>query len=44
MIELEWFIYGLAIGYFLNPLMTLIKAIIREAKVAKQEWRKDGRN
>jgi len=43
-IQFEWFIYGAAFGYFLNPLIMVVKAIIREAKIAKSEWRKDGRN
>lgn len=44
MTELEWFVYGVILGYFMTPLIKLIKAIIREAKIAKQEWRKDGRD
>ena len=42
--EIVWFIYGIILGYFMNPLITLIKAIIREAKIAKQEWRNNGRD
>ncbi len=44
MIQFEWFMYGVAFGYFLNPLITIIKAVVREAKTAKSEWRKDGRD
>jgi hypothetical protein len=44
MTEIIWFIYGVIFGYFMDPLIKLIKAIIREAKIAKQEWRKDGRD
>jgi EamA domain-containing membrane protein RarD len=44
MIEIEWFAYGAVFGYFLNPLIMVVKAIIREAKITKSEWRKDGSN
>lgn len=39
---LEYFLYGVAAGYFLNPLWALIKKIVHEAKVAKNEWRNPG--
>lgn len=43
MTEITWFVYGAFCGYIFHPLLIAIKAIIREAKIAKQEWRKDGR-
>jgi len=37
-LALEYFLYGVAAGYFLNPLWALIKKIVSEAKKAKEEW------
>ena len=42
-IALEYFIFGVVAGYFWNPVWAIIKKIVHEAKVAKNEWRKPGK-
>jgi hypothetical protein len=42
--KFDWFALGLIIGYFWHPLWNAGKKIIEEAKIAKEEWRKDNRN
>lgn len=44
MTEVTWFIYGFICGVFYLPALAVIRTIVREFKVAKQEWRKDGRS
>jgi hypothetical protein len=38
-LALEYFLYGAVVGYFWNPVWAIIKKIVHEAKVAKNEWR-----
>lgn len=38
--DFSLFLYGVAIGYFLHPIVNIIKKIIHEARTAKAEWRK----
>lgn len=33
------FVYGFILGYFWNPVWTLGKKIVSEARIAKEEWR-----
>jgi hypothetical protein len=40
---LNSFLIGAVVGYFGPPGWNLIRQIIREAKVAKNEWRKSNR-
>jgi hypothetical protein len=35
----EWFIYGLIVGYFALPVWNLLTKIVQEVKLAKDEWR-----
>jgi hypothetical protein len=35
----DWFAIGLAIGWFANPIWRLLTRIVKEAKIAKQEWK-----
>jgi hypothetical protein len=37
--KLDWFAFGLALGWFANPIWRLLTRILKEAKIAKQEWR-----
>ena len=33
------FVYGFAIGYFWDPIYKLIKRVIEEFQIARDEWR-----
>jgi len=35
---LNWFAWGLVMGYFWNPVWVAIKKIVNEAKKAREEW------
>lgn len=39
-LALNYFIIGAVVGYFWHPGWIIIKKIIHEAKVAKNEWHK----
>jgi len=35
----DWFAIGLALGWFSKPIWSLLTRIVKEAKIAKQEWK-----
>jgi hypothetical protein len=35
----DWFFLGAAIGWFANPFWRILTRIVKEATIAKQEWR-----
>ena len=39
--KIDWFLLGLAIGWLGTPVWRLLTVIVKEAKIAKQEWRKN---
>lgn len=39
-LALNYFVIGAAAGYLWHPVWDIVKKIIHEAKVAKNEWRK----
>jgi hypothetical protein len=38
--KVDWFFLGLAIGWLGNPFWRFLTIIVKEAKIAKQEWKK----
>lgn len=38
-IKFEYFVYGFMVGILFLPCVSIIKKVIAEAKLAKQEWR-----
>ena len=37
--KVDWFALGLVLGWFSTPIYRLLTRIVKEAKIAKQEWR-----
>ena len=37
--KVDWFALGLVMGCFAVPFWRLLTIIVKEAKIAKQEWR-----
>jgi hypothetical protein len=37
--KVDWFAIGIVIGWFANPIWRFLTIIVKEAKIAKQEWR-----
>jgi hypothetical protein len=37
---LEWFVYGAISGVLARPTWYILTTIVKEAKIAKNEWRK----
>ena len=42
--KFDWFCIGLIIGYLWNPLWMVCKKIYSEAKIASEEWNKNGKS
>jgi len=36
----DWFLLGVAVGWLGFPFLRLLTIIVKEAKIAKQEWKK----
>jgi hypothetical protein len=36
---LKWLLYGFVIGFFFHPMITILRRVYEEFKIAKQEWR-----
>jgi hypothetical protein len=37
--KVYWFALGLVLGWLAAPIWRLLTVIVKEAKIAKQEWR-----
>jgi hypothetical protein len=39
----DWFVFGLLIGYAWSPLWAILKTIVQEVRLVRQEWRQHNR-
>ena len=38
----KWLLYGFVAGFFFLPVVTLVRRVYEEVKLAREEWRQPG--
>jgi len=39
-LALEWFFYGFVLGFIWRPMTSFLTTLVKEIKIARQQWHK----